>query len=201
MTPHETLHIIEMLLDDGMLELAGDTETLATIQEAQLRRIREYYENGDERALRLLYVRTDFIDDNTAIANLMFPRAVRVYDTTTQADIDSRTAVYIPYGKYLNYSSPGFGPGLAHVQTSHYTIHNGTFFFDKQASTQRAKMWYIRQPATFSLSQALELPAEYHIEVATLAAQMLNDMDADERERGMPAGENQPLSIEATGGL
>lgn len=201
MTQFETLYMIEMLVDDGMLEYAGDAEVLSTINEAQMTKLRDYYAQPDERAMRPFYKQSGFLDSGAAIADLLFVRAVRVYDTTTQADADSRTASYIDYGKFINYDSPGFGPGLAHIQTSHYTLYNGNLYFDKKASTQRAKVWYVRTPATFSTSQPLELPAEYHFEVVALAADMLNDMDVNEQERGVPAEQNQPLSIEAEGGI
>ena len=201
MTSRECLHMIEMLLDDGLLDMAGDTEVLAAINEAQRAKIRQYYTQGEERALRPLYKTSALLDTGAAVADMLMPRSARVYEADTVPDNQSFSAVYVPYDRYLTFPSPGFGIGTGGlVHTARYTVFNNTVVFNKAVSTQRIRLYYIRTPVTFTTTQTLELPEEFHIEVIVLAASMLLDMDVNEFERGQPINPNEALPIEQLAG-
>jgi hypothetical protein len=120
---------------------------------------------------------------------------------------------------YLNYirTTHRNQPAQAFPRSAYYTIQksyvavDGTIKsyirFSKGEAGNRAKLWYIAYPKIYNhvftgeagTNQNLELPNEYHFEICALAAELINDMDVNELERGQIAYQNQRLTIEGVG--
>jgi hypothetical protein len=72
------------------------------------------------------------------------------------------------------------------------------FYFTNSSPTNYASITYIRYPLEFG-DNPLEVPQEYHPAVITLAAELANDLDVNENDRGQPMFQNQQLSLEGSG--
>ena len=74
-------------------------------------------------------------------------------------------------------------------------------YFTAENPLTRGELWYIREPRLFSVAnnQTIDLLPELHVEVCTLAADLLNDIDVGETQRSDRAYEQQYLTIERTG--
>ena len=232
MTASENFQMVMMLLDDSRATYAKDTEFNRAINEAQLRKLNEYYISQEERALRPLYRQTAFLDNDAEIIDaddrrLLYPRSCRIFKTTGQAEGKALMAEHINEDVYLNYVRSVHRElgGQNFPRSAYYTIIKDSVAvigmgnpinrirtkirFTKGSSGNRAILWYIAYPKTYFWDvlqagsvniQNLELPEEYHIEVCTLAAEIINDMDVGELERGAIAFQNQRLNLEKVGG-
>ena len=82
MTPAEVVMAIRMLTDDysdWILGKDGDISPLLNIiDEAQLRRLAEFYKTQNERALRTLYVKAIGLPYGSLISDFLYPRACKV---------------------------------------------------------------------------------------------------------------------------
>lgn len=223
MTALETVRFVEMMLDDSIDWYFPDI--LKAINEAQIYTVRKYYAMQNERALRTLYRKDQFLQlydtiyyrdalgQKTTPAVVMYPRSARVYEDET-FETNSYTANYIDYFHYINNQFPRYESFDGNLNTRfpktvYYTLHklmnNGTLetqiYFNAVLPGSRIDIWYIKQPETFNVDYVLpidvplELPAEFHPEIASLAAEMLNDIDVNERERGDITFQNQKLNL------
>lgn len=215
MTANETILFVGMLLDDSRAWFPTRDEIVSAINDAQYRKTREYYMLEDERSLRPLYVRTDFLQDGDSIyvlnnpslvtygySGLLYPRTCLVY--ADENDTSPVTATYLEPHKYHAYTATRYMAGQRFPRAAYYTISGETDDTDSTYqnvvhftgdSDARAKVAYIREPRVFGINnRTLELPEETHVEIATLAAAILNDIDVGERERGAFGGErSQPI--------
>jgi hypothetical protein len=70
-----------------------------------------------------------------------------------------------------------------------------------------ADFWFIKTPPLFVFDAInilntvpLSVPQEYHPQICSIAAEILNDIDVGEGERGDVVFQNQRLTIEGVGG-
>jgi hypothetical protein len=138
----------------------------------------------------------------------LYPRTCRIYENDTlpaQGKNYGQIAKFVAYPLYVNYINPNFSTGGTFPRQALYTVNhrtdnqvletyvyfNSNFINNPGYIDNRAVLWYISKPEDFlyNLDGAgtdvdLEIPKEYHIQVAFKAAEMLNKMDAGEMERG-----------------
>lgn len=186
MTAPETVQTIRMLLDDSNDWYFHTSIINAMINKAQLQKINEYIQNGDERPLQPIFIRT--WQNNTSIINrrCLHPRA---------CTINGQSALYMPNAEYMNYIARDINISTRFPRELYYTIHDNIInnqymqIIQYTSSFNLAALWYIREPLpfaytqTFANDQPLELAPEVHIEVCLLAAELLNNLDVDELER------------------
>lgn len=224
MTSSQTMQLIRTLLDDGRDWFPTTDEIVRTINQAQITKIHEYYAAGDERALRPLYRQTArfsngaLVGDTVAgtVYQCLYPRALKIFDNVSTPLSQGNHADYVPEDVFFNYSAPGASPGTTFPRTVRYTITKAydAFYSDietycyftdggNSSPTVCAILWYIVTPLPFTFNKlsltgtALQLPEEYHPEIAMLAAEILNDMDVNEVERGDVAFQNQRLTLDS----
>ncbi len=185
MTSGEVIDVLRMQLDDGLLRHTGKTEALRSINEAQRALLRLFYRSGNERALRPLYRVTALLDNGDSVPGVEYPRACRIYNSETDPDATSWSAVHVKHELFLHYAGAGHGVGADFTPSPQalYCWHNNQLFFVKAGADQRAKFWYVKAPETFTESVTLELPAEFHMRIASYAAELLNEADEGELER------------------
>ncbi|KKN79175.1 hypothetical protein LCGC14_0341920 [marine sediment metagenome] len=192
--------------------LAGDERSLRTLYFKN-----EALSDGD-------YITYTIPSDPTATPTLLlYPRACRIYNKGLDTGIESLTATYLEPQLYYNYDKPGYYIDDEFPRAAYYTIEKKQFLIDnsdplnpvyewgtkirfiKQLQESHATLWFIAEPPLFAYttgigqSRSLWLPEECHIEVATLAAELLNDYDVGERERGEAVFENQRLTLTGVG--
>ena len=160
--------------------------------------------------------------DNNGMT-LLYPKSCRIKTDSAYTDDLSVMSTYIEPELYFNNNLPGFRTGDIFPHKSMYTLQRepvavlgvvvrnlSVLYFqgDMTGAIPQAKMWYVAYTMPFSFSTGgfatnvpLQLPAEYHIEVVTLAAEILNDIDVKEEDRGDVAIEQigQRINIEETG--
>lgn len=196
---------MKMLLDDSRHYFITKSLAAQIIQEAQVRIVRKAYKEGDERCLRPLYVTHSAIESGLPLSSdkLMFPKSCVWYQTSDYA--------LIGIGEILSYQSPEIYfsfPGDLGLRSraGFYTVtkeryvnlnvdERRDFLYFTGDINNYASLTYIRYPVVFGLN-ALEIPAEYHPSVVAMAAELANDIDVGESERGAPVFQNQQLSIE-----
>ena len=147
----------------------------------------------------------------------MYPRALRIFN---EGDNETLVATYLEPQLFYNYVQPSYILGAEFPRAAYYTIEKKDFplswdppsppvsvFGTKirykwQWLDSHATLWFIAEPPPFDfgdIARSLWLPEECHIEVVTLAAELLNDMDVGERERGEAVFENQRLTLQGVG--
>lgn len=214
MTAIETMRFIRMLLDDSRDWFPTTAEVVNLVNEAQIRKIHEYYIKMQERALRPLYRESTGLSDGDQIVSgtrpLMFPRACRV-NKSGEDDGYSLHARYMDPARYYNYAPPGSMPSDRFPRTIYYTItkqYDATdgaleTYFHISDTDLEAKLLWVIDPTPFNYDEntpgnniSLAISEEYHHEVSILAAELANTIDVGERERGMVAFENQRLTVD-----
>jgi hypothetical protein len=220
MTAAETVALVRMLLDDGVLWYLGINEINRCINQAQLFMIDKYHRMDDERALRTLYQQDFGLTNNSELSRiLLYPRAARIYSLPDDDMYDSWAAEYLSYEVFINYEAPGIVYNTPMPRSAYWTYYhkmdNGTpptmktyVRFSKGTSDDSVcDVLYIAYPVPFeysldgSVDVPLSLPAEYHPEVAMLAAELANNIDVGELERGdiaIPQA-GQRLTLETAG--
>jgi len=205
MTASEVVYMVRTYLDDGINWRVGQTELNWAINEAQDKLIEMGYATQDERLLRPLYATSFPLVTDTPISGnpsgeFMYARGCKIWeDYATHSGIAfGQTAEYIPHHTFLNYVFPDFGSGFSFPRQAVYTIIKSTLNgvstayleFNHTDAAARAKLWYIARPPRFNydkvwrvFDQGLSVPAEYHIYVCNMAAELLNSTDVNERER------------------
>lgn len=135
---------------------------------------------------------------------------------TYATDDFSHNITYEDADTMFNYAAVGESDVQTFTRECQYTLYYdnvnnqaGVYFTaDLNAingGSELFKLWYIAQPREFlfaptqsQLALPLQIPSEYHFEVCTMAAEILNDIDVNELERSTNASQQQ-LPIEALG--
>lgn len=204
----DVVYAIRMLLDDSRdwyFPLIVNA-----INEAQLKKIREYYNQNNEMALRPLHSIARNIDPInpaiTPILDFLYPRACRFYfsDGVTNQNVFI-DATYLEPQKISQMAFPVFTPNNPFAfppyaefpKTAVYSVlerNNQWVLYAPWVSPQtRAELYYIRRPNPFRFSfdtsnrvidlYGLEIDPLYHHEVVAYAAELLNNIDVLEFER------------------
>lgn len=214
MTAIETMRLIRMFLDDSRDWFATTAEVGNIVNDAQMRKIHEYYIKMDERALRPLHRTTTDLSDGDQIVSatrpLLYPRACRM-NKSGEDDPYSVLARYVDPARFYNYTSPGMLPTDTFPRTAYYTItkeyNSGnaaleTYIHLSDTDAVADLLWIV-DPTPFNYDDttpgnnvSLSVSDEYHHEIAILAAEMVNIIDVGEMERGMAAYQNQRLTID-----
>jgi len=203
MTPAEVIHVMRTVLDDGLFWYLGFNEINRCVNQAQMQMIDKYHGLDDERALRPLYVYDQGIADNGVLSQeILYPRAARIFENEDDPDIDSWVAEYLTYNIFINYASPGIVYLTAMPRSAYWTYYKvmNTLLtppvfetrvrFSRGSATALCNVLYIAVPPQFNYqanglnSVGLSVPEEYHMEIALLAAELANNIDAGEMERG-----------------
>ena len=226
MTPAEVMHTIRTVLDDGLFRYLGFAEINRRINQAQMQMIDKYHGLDDERALRPLYVYdTGVANGGTLSRDLLYPRAARIFENDEDVDFDSWVAEYLTYNVFINYTSPGIVYATSMPRSAYWTYYKvmNTLVtpnqfetrvrFSRGSDTALCNVLYIATPLPFDYqvnrlnSQGnppvgLSVPEEYHLEIALLAAELANNIDVGERERGEVAIEQmgQRVTLQNAGG-
>jgi hypothetical protein len=217
MTAKDSLDFIRMLLDDSRDWFPTLNLILATINTAQRRKLQHYYDKQDERALRPFYKETAWIQSPTLITDILYPRTCKMKFSPNDADNLSHVITHLDSELYFNYNQRGDATGMTYPRNAVYTIYwdsianiSGKYFIATNSTVNdRYKLWYIQEPNVFnyapnpgfgnlSIGVPLQFPSEYHPEILSLAAEMLNDIDVGEMQRG-EISENK-LTLESVGG-
>lgn len=217
MTSEQTIRLIRMFLDDTRDFFPHTSEVLRAINEAQHRKIYEYYMRHDERALRPLYRQTARVAPGATISDqynmqVMFPRACIIYQDYVVPSSLGYFADFLPEETYFNYDKSQWLPGSTSVtRACYYTVTRGydpalldnwSYLYFTGPDTASAVLYYIAFPRPFTFDNGtlvgvpLQVSSEYHTEIAMLAAELLNDMDVGEQFRGDAVYQNQRLTLE-----
>ena len=229
MTSLQTVNMVRLLLDDARDWFWPIAEIIASVNEAQNRILRMAYMAGDERCLRPLYRLGSGLQDNTVVLDplsgnpLLYPRSCRVYQFNGVARppiSQTQTATYIEEPTYYNYLTTEMvrinSGTVTFPRAAFYTIVKAfntgtgrleaTIRFSSPNAQTTADLWFIPelQPFTYTDPTALndtplQLPNEYHMRITTLAAELLNDLDVNERERGNLVFQNTGVPIKDMG--
>jgi hypothetical protein len=203
MTSLEVINMVALLTDDSQawfpLEDGRDyTFLFETITQAQLKTIEKYYTSQEERALRTLYVTTSVMT-GAQILDILYPRALLIADSYTSGQtttINYYNASYENYDTYIN---------LPTLKSSIYTFKGNQILFNLGDT---GTLYYLKVPRPFfhtnpgfnNADTTLSLPVEYHFEVCCLAAEMINNLDKEEKERSTALDKNSAIPIESLGG-
>jgi hypothetical protein len=206
MTVSETLLYIQTLLDDRSFDFFTFRIAAEAVHQAQLMVIQQAIQTNEERCLRPLYstdvpppLSADDFNGTSALPNdYLHARGLDIYallgDDVTVAPIG--TARYIRPGEFLSLTSaPSSSFSSSRVINNYsWTINGGYYIFSRPQRREFARLHYIRKPRIFGSQifvgigeslrrQPIELPKEYHVKVASIAAELLNDLDTLEQER------------------
>ncbi len=161
--------------------------------------------------------------DTTAGTGVLSSRSCRINNQSAPSTSVEVVATYLPYGEYLNYTNPAFRKGLTYPRTVYYTLIKKNDLFGAGATTFRtiiyfsnivgytatAVLRYVTHPLAFNHSYTisadrieLSLPIEYHPTVCAIAAEIINNADVGEYERGEIAlpQMGQRLTLAQSGG-
>jgi len=224
MTALETIDMVRLLLDEQRDSFFDTQLKIDAINAAQLRKLHEYYMRGDERALRPLYSTASNMQNGGVIQDTLnrrciYPRSCRIrqHDGVSLVPIaQSVMAEYLPANEFMNYTAFNRSSATVMPRAAYYTVTKGwngitgvlspIIRFTANSNLDVADVWFIRMPDDYAYVNAdrtadvpLSFPQEYHIEIVALAADMINDIDVEEYERGMPVFQNQIISLEELG--
>lgn len=219
MTASETVQMVRMLIDDSrewypMPYAGAELPIVKAINDAQIQKLKQYYVHNDERGMRPFYKYISRITNLSTINDLFFPRAVKIVTDQGSEPTNGECATYLEYSKFSNFTMDnGFASGANFPRAAYYTIsqtysggsYQSVIEFTKPTANSNASIWYVRYPHRFQWDPTgttnfdLELPKEYHIEVCSLAAEMLNDIDVLEQERSNRMFQNEYVPIEKAG--
>lgn len=176
MTALESVNLIRLMLDDSRDYYWSTAMIIKAINEAQIRKIREYNMRDDERALRPLYTQATDIADGDVVVDvngnsILFPRACRVRQSQTGAGVataaQGQIAGYLEEDVFFNFAlSPDFssaGSGTAFPRACFFTItkqwNNDPLvlafesvlrFTGGNNAGWVADLWYIPEPVSFN---------------------------------------------------
>lgn len=175
MTVPEIIHTLELLLDDGRLTFPRIPEAVEAVNEAQYRKLKEYFRTDEQRALRLLYRKSDLVYDGAEISDnsqpVLYPSACRVYDTLLNAadpvdEFQSLMAEYIDPPREINLDEQvKFQRGNNFPRNAYYTVkynfsagrRRSTLHFARATTPLApgtfppwARLWYVVEPPRFS---------------------------------------------------
>ena len=178
MTAQETVVFLRMALDDGAPERFSAFELARAVTVAQQDQVALAAQMQDERCLRpLLTERTDLSPDDV-VEDCLYARGAVLRRAGDPPSLD----VTLTHQQWhiLTHTAGDAGafPGA------------GWFSIDADRRVRFVAgpgmlmvLSYIRQPADFDGETALELPPEYHPEIALAAAAHLASNDEEEQER------------------
>lgn len=198
------MQLLRTLLDDGKEFFPTLTEAVSAMNEAQTIMLKRWIAAGDERALRPLYVKSARVANGAAITGVAAPRACFIYYADV-ANARRNFASYKDYDVFLNYTDPNFSIGGGMPETAWWTYYNDKLYFHPDSGSYRGELWYVGYPTAFAFpasptAVAFDFPAEYHPKIVALAAQIINESDVLETERGAIPDPRTRLPIEAFGG-
>lgn len=213
MTAEETIRTIRMLLDDSRDWFFSLAEINQTVNDVQLRFIHEAYTKEDERLLRPLYRYNIFSYGEKVLSTdnekLLYPKACRLTPLPLIWDnkMITQQARYVKPRGLLYFPKRSFQREAGFPRDAVYTIMNNQsplrpteteyfsyIYFNGYPDT-KAHLWFIVLPALFHWEPPnitgtgdneypLSLPLEYHLDICLAAAELLNNRDAGEMERG-----------------
>jgi len=202
-----------MLLDDSRDWFFSLSEICQVITDVQMQFIAEAYTKEDERLLRPLY-RYDIFDYGDVVVSsdgfkLLYPKACRLTPVVgiTDNKMTTQLSRYVTPKDFLYYSDPVFQHDAPYPRDAVYTIMNDQgiahlsyteFFYHiyfNGLSGTKAHLWYIIMPAAFTYEtptvtqpggseSPLTIPKEYHLDVCLMTAELLNNRDVGEDDRG-----------------
>jgi hypothetical protein len=206
MTALETLNTVLHLIDDSsalssMLNSTGDYNYVYNyIDKAQLMVCAKYHNSGDVECNRPLNVIVTGIVNSGLIDNvqqLLYPHCVMLRENVSSYVINP---VFQDWHTHTNANNYTHLAGKTYPKASYYTVNrawssfhsrNAHYLFFNDNSGVTATMIYIGKPPAFSVnfttpnsSVPLAVGLEYQLEVCGLAADLLNDLDAEEMARG-----------------
>ena len=202
MTSTEAIGLVRMLLDSDHEYYFSMARVIQYINQAQDLMIHALHLSDDQRGLRTLY---DVSNNRTTLSNgavlpndCMYPKGLNIYPDKNNNNI-FYSAQYIDYDRYIvlsnragAYMNARFPHSLYWTyqrQWNNTTGTEDTILLHTTDSTlasnaYRASLSYIRRPALFSNLVPISLPQEYHYSVVALAAELINNIDVNELERG-----------------
>lgn len=184
------------------------------INDAQLEKIRFYYDNNEERALRTLYRFEQQVTNGSVVSvngqKMLYARSVVLYESWPLDEDKGVCAKFLDVDDFNNFGfSNGFEIGSRFPREAYYTATSDALgsrlLFTAPSVNAVASLWFICQPIRFAWDKdglsnyGLELPAEFHIEVCSLAAEKLNDLDVLEIERSGRVFQNEFVTMESAG--
>ena len=228
MTSRETIDVVRMLLDDSVAWYVPMRELINCINKAQLISIGRYHTEGDERALRPLYVTdVNVVHNSFASRQILYPRTCRIsiapVAQPNDNDYISWSAEYIEPHLYSNIPIARIDTSTIMPRCAYWTYQNAidptdgllkpqVMFSDSQPlniNPTVAMISYIALPTPFTFTNTpatdipLSVPREYHLDIVALAAEYANDIDVGEYERGdvADARQGQKLTLSNSGEL
>ena len=211
----DAIRLLRMFMDDSRDDYFDNDFKIDVMYQAQLRYIEKEYTAGNERTLLPLYRTSARVANGTSILASdntvpLYPRVCRVFESSVDLDVDGYHANYTQPGAFFNYDKPGFATGVGGFpRTVNYTL---TAAYDVAATrilkylnfngpaTAVAELTYIKMPIPLLNGKTFETAEESHVEIVAIAAEMLNDIDVGEEQRG-ERGEEKPAPINVIGGL
>ena len=209
MTYQESIDFIRILLDSDHEYYCNIQMVESAVNEAQSTLLNLLHITGDERGLRPLYDLTYYNTPSNVSAGMpngvpspvkcRYPKGLTVNMTSASGNPISLFAQYIEYGRFMNLSARAghyMQNSVSRFPTSLYWTYNHSYnmadrldmsiqyIVDSTQPGTTAELSYIMEPAIFSPTQPLVLPLEYHHIVCLMAAELLNNSDVNELERG-----------------
>lgn len=201
MTSKQIVDYIRILLDDTTDWHSTTEELINAVNDAQYMIIEYYYAKHEEIPLRPLHRYSGIINNGDIVMSndnryLYLPRSCRVFYNPDDYS-NSVFADYITPNEFDAYIFPSILPNTRMPQQIKYTIKHS---WDNNLSRMVPRVYisepnlncellFIAEPLKFTYDrvthagQTIEIADEYHVEVAHLAADILMDMDIDEKER------------------
>lgn len=228
MTSHETVMTVRMLIDDNLDWFPTTQQVVDMINIAQIRKIKDYIKEADDRALRPLYSYgfdnngNQFLADgglvfdaNGNLARVLSPSKCRIFESSSAIPMNGVSATYLDNSLYFNFVTnqlnipnafwvTNFSNALGgsnFPRANLYTIQTSWNATTQQLETRLhftasnnasnvATLLYITYPTLFTYidnnpnnSIPLQVPNEYHFEIAALAAELINATDVNEMEK------------------
>ena len=208
MTAYETVQTVRMMLDDSvdwsMKRSLGKVTLNDIINKAQLQLLAQGYKENDERMLRPLYRTIENLPYgySLTINRYLYPRALCInYDANTGTPIKQTTsypfsgtyATYLEYDEYVIYEEfELLGPNVRTPARACWTVvDNDILLFDRGVDRNvTSDLMFISKPLNFFHNDAnmtseipLSVPEEYHYQVCSIAAHIINNSDVNEYQR------------------
>jgi len=200
------MRLLRTLVDDGKEWMPSLDLALACINEAQYRFLDMCLVEGDERALRPLYVISPVTTDGMQLPSpsRLHLRGCMLYlNPAMQRDEIRLYATYVPYSEFLNFKDPGSAPSQVMPQSAYYSYYNDRLYFHPSNVGVYAEIYYIKPPTLFTFgvgntNGTFDFPPEYHAKIVAIAADLINDMDTLELRRSEMQDPSKTVSISDT---
>lgn len=214
MTQNEIFQSVMMILDEGKFDFYSIDTVTDAINKALSEIINEMVSISDERGLQYLYT-TEIVSKQFPRTQLrvLYPRNARIFVNSSD-NYTLTTAAYVPYNKFSQYESMfADTTNRLYYNKSYYTIkqmddHTGRYtavYFDPRfqiTALNGFEFTYLKYPDSIEIdgTAPIDIPAEYHYRIVLKAAEELNTIDAEEKDRGAVAiiQQGQRLTIEGS---